>query len=76
MATQVLPKEIRQARAFLLSRQIGPNQVPPKLFAMTAKRMNKNFTELLQFLSVLKMQGQGQGQSPQADQFIEDSGSL
>lgn len=72
MPTQILPSEARQARAFLFNNGIASNQIPPRQFAMTAKTMNKSFAELLRFISVLKMQGQGQGQSPEISELIRE----
>ena len=37
-------KEVRQARAFLQSRGFATADIPPRIFAATAKRTGKNRT--------------------------------
>lgn len=67
--SRVSPKEVRQARAFLQMRGFETSMMPPRLFAMTAKREGKTFGELLNLIARLKMGGQGLGQSPEAEQL-------
>ncbi len=67
----VKPKEARQARAFLQKKGIPSRVIPPKLFAITAKRENKTFSELLKLISRLMLGGQGQGQAPEGTKLAE-----
>lgn len=67
---QVKPKEIRQARSFLQSRGLTTSDISPKLFAITAKKVNKTFVELLAIVARLKMAGQGLGQSAQTEEAL------
>ena len=71
----VTNKEVRQARAWLsnkgmtlVGKPITSTDIPPRLFAETAKRTGKSFDDLLRFLARAKMGGQGLGQSPIADE--------
>jgi len=65
--TNVTPKEAQRARAFLLSKGFNSNEIPPKLFAITAKKTGKPFGELLKILAIVKSRGQGRGQSELGD---------
>lgn len=67
----VKPKEARQARAFLQKKGIPSRAIPPKLFAATAKKEGKTFSELLKTISRLMLGGQGQGQAPEATKIAE-----
>jgi hypothetical protein len=58
-----VPKEVRKARAFLRSKNITTQEIPPRKFANAAKELNKGFRELLK--GVAQMQLGGQGQSAQ-----------
>ena len=65
-----LPRETRQARAFIYSRGLTSQNIQPRLFSLTAKKLGKSFTELLRIISMLKSAGQGRGESPKAEEFI------
>lgn len=62
MADAVLPAEVRKARSFLFAQHKHGFGVPPRKFAAAAKELGVSFRELLKFISVLHMRGQGQGQ--------------
>lgn len=65
----ISPNQVRSARAAIISKGFNAKEIPPKLLALTAKRLNKPLDDVLQILSFLKMRGQGEGQSPLADQY-------
>lgn len=56
------PPEVRQARAFLRSKGITTQEIPPRKFASAAKELNKGFRELLRHIMHLRTGGQGQSQ--------------
>lgn len=62
--TTVTPLEVRQARAYLQKQNISSADIPPNLFAMSAKEMGKSFRETLNFLARLLSGGQGDNPSP------------
>lgn len=54
------PPEIRKARSFLYSQHKHGFGIKPHKFAASAKELGVNFRELLRFISILQMRGQGQ----------------
>lgn len=56
------PPEVRKARAFLRSKNITTQEIPPRKFANSAKELNKGFRELLRYIMQLRGGGQGQSQ--------------
>ena len=44
------PPEVRQARAFLRSKGITTQEIPPRKFASAAKELNRGFRETLRFI--------------------------
>lgn len=54
------PPEVRKARAFLRSKGITTQEVPPRKFANAAKELNKGFRELLRHIMHLKSGQQNQ----------------
>jgi hypothetical protein len=57
-----LPKETRKARAFLRSKGISTQEIPPRKLANAAKELNKGFREVLRLLMRLRSGGQNQAQ--------------
>jgi hypothetical protein len=55
----VTPPEIRKARSFLFAQHKHGFRVPPRKFAAAAKELGVSFRELLRFISILQMRGQG-----------------
>lgn len=62
---KALPKDIRQARAFLYQRRIHAKVIAPRRFAAAAKESGKSFGDLLKDISRMYLGGQGQGQFPE-----------
>ena len=62
-----------QARAFLLSRGVPLDAVPPEQFAKASEETGMGFTMLLRFLGRLLNGGQGMGQAPIARGIAEDT---
>jgi hypothetical protein len=60
VADVVVPAEVRKARSFLFAQHKHGFGMPPRKFAAAAKELNVSFRELLKFISVLQMRGQGQ----------------
>ena len=69
MTAPVTSREKRQARAFLHNKDIRSHEISPSVFAVTAKRMNMTFSDLLVLLAKMKTGGQGQGQSEIAENY-------
>lgn len=44
------PPEVRRARAFLRSKKITTQEIPPRKFASAAKELNRGFRETLRFI--------------------------
>lgn len=65
----VSSQEVQQARAYLFSKGIPTIDVNPRDFAESSKKLGKNFDELLRFIALLKLGGQGVGQSPVASRY-------
>jgi len=59
---QATPPEVRKARAFLRSKNITTQEIPPRKFASSAKELNRGFRELLRHIMHLRSGGQGQSQ--------------
>ena len=59
-------KEARKARALLRMNGFNSKEIPPRLFALAAKKLGKSLAELLHILAIAKTGGQGEGQSPTA----------
>jgi hypothetical protein len=68
----VTSKEAKQARAFLFSRGFNSQDIPPRLFAMQAKKLNKSFQELLSLIAIIQTGNQGGSQSPLGRAFTGD----
>ncbi len=66
MASQ---KDIQAARRLLKAHNFSSSEIPPTLFAITAKRMNKTLAELLKIIATIQTQGQGEGQAPIAETY-------
>lgn len=62
---KALPKNIRQARAFLYQRKIHAKVVAPRRFAAAAQETGKSFGDLLGDIGRMYLGGQGQGQFPE-----------
>lgn len=60
----VSQKDIQAARRLLKAHNFSSREIPPTLFAITAKRMGKTLSELLKIIATIQTQGQDQGQSP------------
>jgi hypothetical protein len=56
------PPEVRKARAFLRSKGVTTQEIPPRKFANSAKELNRGFRELLRYIMDLRSGGQGQSQ--------------
>jgi hypothetical protein len=69
--TETTPKDIRKARAYLHKHGISSKEVPPHLFAATAKKTGKTFSDLLKTIARLMNQGQGEGEAPIATRIAE-----
>ena len=67
----VTGKEVRQARRFIFKHGLTSHDIPPRLFAITAKKLDKSFTELLSIIAKLRMGGQGVGQSETATEYVD-----
>lgn len=61
MSAQPLPAEVRKARSFLFSQHKHGFGIPPKKFAASAKELNTSFRDLLRFISIQQLHGQGLG---------------
>ena len=70
MEIKVLPKEIREARAFLQNRQIRTADLSPKDFVYAAKELGKSFKETLKLIASLLTEDQGQGQAAEAKKLM------
>ncbi|KKN55445.1 hypothetical protein LCGC14_0582150 [marine sediment metagenome] len=44
------PPEVRKARAFLRSKGITTQEIPPRKFASAAKELDRGFRETLRFI--------------------------
>lgn len=53
--------EVRKARSFLFAQHKHGFKISPRAFAASAKELGVSFRELLRFISILYMRGQGQG---------------
>lgn len=62
-----LPRETRQARAFLVGRGLGPSDLSPADFAGASKELGKGFGDTLKLVAALAMGGQGCGPAPIAE---------
>jgi len=56
------PPEVRKARAFLRSKKITTQEIPPRKFANAAKELNRGFRELLKNIAQMRSGGQGQAE--------------
>lgn len=67
----VTNEEIRKARAFIYGKGFNANEIQPRLFALTAKKTGKQFSEVLELIAFLQMRGQGLGASPKGQRFVQ-----
>lgn len=65
-----LPKDIRQARAFLYQRGITANQITPSRFAAAAVAMQMSFADLLKRIARMYLGEQGQGPFPETAKVL------
>ena len=65
------PPEVRKARAFLRSKGISTQEIPPRKFANSAKELDKGFRELLRY--IMKLRGGGQGQAVERRENVSQS---
>ena len=65
------PPEVRKARAFLRSKGISTQEIPPRKFANSAKELDKGVRELLRY--IMKLRGGGQGQAVERRENVSQS---
>lgn len=67
----ILPKTIREARAYLMSKGVKPSDISPRKFAAASKEMGKSFRETLNRLALLMAGGQGEGPAPSVTKDVD-----